>query len=382
MTTADFGQLPDYVAWFVDRSKQYKRYREMLAGETPMAVMLIEAPTAMGKSFLIKKMGYLAGQDSLPYVLVDFRERRAHDTLWLTRHTRDQLSRSVPPEIFNELTVTINQAAGGLAAAGSRRPTTHLLELARDGRSLSVEIDLVAVRQHLGRFDESEIRTLTFDLGLKYGDLVGENLAARIVSLIETCERYQLLDQLVLWGAAELAHLTWWREVEPPTAAAAEPAASPGAVVADHYAELRAASPQARDLALRQINRAFFNCLRAVLDRQRLVFLFDSYEDATDEAEQWIVENLLHPLYDGRYDNLVVVIAGRQILTAEDRKPLVGKTGLDPFTIDHVREYLLEKRQIQEDDIEKIYSYCRGFPGILATMADAYTSALDSDEDW
>ncbi len=372
---------PDFITWFVNRSKQHQRYEEMLAGSTPMAVMLIEAPPAMGKSFLVKNLSHLTEMAGHPQVTVDFRERRTHDTLWLARFARDQLARAARPGHFNELTLTINQFTAGPDPAAGPRSLTRLLNLVIDGRSLPVEINLTEIRQLLNRLDESNIRTLTFDLGLKYDDLVGSNLAARIVDLISTCERFQLLDQLVLWGARELPHLTWWQEAAAPTSPAGMPAA-PDQEVIDYGGELRANSAQARDLALGQINRAFTVALRRLLDEKRVAFLFDSFEDATDEARDWILNELLIPLFDGRYDNLLVVIAGRRVPDIGDRRPLAGRTGLDPFSIDHVREYLLEKRKIQEDDVEKIYSYCRGFPGILATMADAYTSAVQDHDDW
>lgn len=346
-----------------------------------MAVMLIEAPTGMGKTFLVKRMRHHTQIESqLPIVHIDFRERRAHDTLWLVRYIRDQLSKIVPPYIFDDLTTTINQYTTPATPVSSLRTTMKKLLLTLEGQPLEVSVDLVAIRQNLNEFGVTEIRTITFDLGLKFDDLIGENLAAKVIDLIDRCERFKLLDQLVLWGAGELPHLVWWEELVPEPAAAQSTAAD--ASPEDHGGDLQASSQQARQLAIKQINRAFSSCLRRVLDSHRLVLLFDSFEDATDEAEAWIHDQLLVPMFDNRFENLLVIVSGRQTYDIRDRKPLVGKTGLDPFSLDDVREYLLEKRNIQEDDIEKVFKYSRGLPSVLATMADVASMTSEDEDDW
>jgi len=97
--------VPEYVDWFVNRAKQYLGFQKMLARETPKAIMLIEAPAEMGKTWLIQKMRHHCDQNRIPAMHVDFRDRRAYDYLALVRRGRDQLG----AQFFNPLTEVINQ---------------------------------------------------------------------------------------------------------------------------------------------------------------------------------------------------------------------------------------------------------------------------------
>ncbi|MBN1889877.1 MAG: hypothetical protein JW850_17915 [Thermoflexales bacterium] len=100
--------MPDYIDWFVNRTKQYQGFCKMLARETPKAVMLIEAPADMGKTWVIQKMRHHCEGEKVPVMHVDFRDRRPHDYLSLVRLARDQLGAGY----FNPLTSTINSFTG------------------------------------------------------------------------------------------------------------------------------------------------------------------------------------------------------------------------------------------------------------------------------
>lgn len=98
--------MPEYVDWFVDRDKQFKGFLRMLARETEKAIMAVQAPAGMGKTWLIQHVRHTCGQRQVPCARIDFRDRQDHDYLKLTRQIRDQLE---TPH-FNLLTETINQA--------------------------------------------------------------------------------------------------------------------------------------------------------------------------------------------------------------------------------------------------------------------------------
>ena len=375
----------DYIEWFVNRTKQYKRYQQMLANETKMAGMLIEAPSGMGKTFLVKKMRHLAEKADLPVVHVDFRTRRPYDTLWMIRHTRRQISPklSEPDELFTPLNRVINQFTE--IDTTVIRQTNVIVTIEPSGQSArDVAVDLGDLRRNLNYFEESGIRTLCFDLGISYDHLRGASLADRVVSLITTTQRLGVLGDLVVLAAEELTSLSWWAEVDATALSAIDLSADAVAsgIVEDNDADLQAISEDALQLARNQINRAFRTAISEAQEEKRLVFLIDSFEDHTAEAADWIHENLILPLVDGEYTNLIVVLAGQNTPDYTEHKPLIGKTGLAPFTKEHVREYLVERRNIIEEDIDKIYTYCRGMPGILATMADMATLEEDDDDDW
>ncbi|OQY21691.1 MAG: hypothetical protein B6I34_06935, partial [Anaerolineaceae bacterium 4572_32.1] len=66
-----------------------------------------------------------------------------------------------------------------------------------------------------------------------------------------------------------------------------------GDVIKDNEFHIQADSEMARRAAEMRINDAFFACLDALLKKGPLVFLFDSYKDATPEAQNWLRDHLL-----------------------------------------------------------------------------------------
>jgi len=373
----------DYIEWFVNRTKQHKRYRQMLANETPMATMLIEAPTGMGKTFLVKKMRYLAEKARHPVVHIDFRTRRPYDTLWLTRYARHQISPLLhnPDEIFSDLNEVVNRFTDmNMVVLRQKNAVATIVQRGQPPREVYVDFrDLEKTMLYL---DEPEIRNLCFDLGISYDHLRGVTLRERVNSLIQDSHRLDLLGDLVVWGAEELSSFSWWHEMDqlPAETADASPTTAGGAIT-DNGGDFQPLGEDAKRLALKQINRAFRKAIADIQQTHRLVFLIDSYEDHTDEAEEWMHQNLVLPLVDRQYSNMLLVIAGQDTPEYNEYKPLIGKTGLAPFTKEHVGEYF-GKRNIIEEDIDKIYTYCRGMPGILATMADMASMEEEDDDDW
>jgi hypothetical protein len=96
----------EQLEWFVDREKQFDGFLKMLHGETKKRIMAVEAAGDMGKTWLIQKLRRECANQSLPYLHIDFRDRRPYDVLYLVRQARDQLG----PAAFNLLTETINRA--------------------------------------------------------------------------------------------------------------------------------------------------------------------------------------------------------------------------------------------------------------------------------
>ena len=153
-------------------------------------------------------------------------------------------------------------------------------------------------------------------------------------------------------------------------------------VVRDNQFYIQADSDVARRAAEIQINDAFFSCLAEVLKKQPVVFLYDSFEDVTKEAEQWIRDYLLPHLAEGSLSRLIVIVAGRTVPQLDDIKQLVAKTGLTLFTEDHVKEYIQTKRKLTGLDLATIFKTSGGYPGLLAKMADVAAMDDDEDEDW
>lgn len=291
--------MPEYVDWFVNRAKQFLGFQKMLARETPKAVMLIEAPAEMGKTWLIQWMRHHCREHDVPAMHVDFRDRRAYDYLSLVRLARDQME----ARYFNPLTEVINRFTAV--------DVNIALQSTRPARPVDVRVGDIS-------------------------DISG--------------------GEVIVAG---------------------------GDVIKDNEFYIQADSEMARRAAEIRINDAFFACLATLLKEGPVVFLFDSYEDVTPEAEHWLRDHLLLRMSEGQLPNALVVIAGRQTPDLGAAiKPLVAKTGLDLFSEEYVREYIVERRGIEDLDLETIIKTCGGFPGLLAKMADVALMDAQDDDDW
>ena len=155
-------------------------------------------------------------------------------------------------------------------------------------------------------------------------------------------------------------------------------------IIKDNQFYIQADSEMARRAAEIQINDAFFACLAKVVEAKgHAVFLIDSYEDITSEADRWLKDYLLARVPQGQLAHTPVILAGRKAPElGQALKEHVARTGLDLFTEDHVKEYIADKRKIAGLDLATIYKTSGGQPGLLAKMADVASLEEDKDEDW
>ena len=96
--------MPKIIDWFVNRTKQYDFFWKMSSLETPKRILLVEAPTQMGKTWLVQRLYHECSIKKMPVALFNFHDRRAWDYLTLVRQARDQMG----AEPFNALTAVIN----------------------------------------------------------------------------------------------------------------------------------------------------------------------------------------------------------------------------------------------------------------------------------
>lgn len=156
-----------------------------------------------------------------------------------------------------------------------------------------------------------------------------------------------------------------------------------GDLIKDNQFYIQGESEVARRAAEIQINDAFFACLSMVLAQTPVVFLFDSYEDITTEAERWLRDYLMLKVGEGQLDKAIVIMAGRKTPDLGTMlKPLIAKTNLDRFSQEHVREYIEDRRQIEGLDVPTIFKTSGGNPGLLAKMADVAAMSTQSNDDW
>lgn len=69
------------------------------------------------------------------------------------------------------------------------------------------------VKKISARFDEEEIRTLCFRMGVEYDDLPGEGRAAKARELVKWCGYRDRVDELSLTCLSERPNMDWGNEV-------------------------------------------------------------------------------------------------------------------------------------------------------------------------
>lgn len=122
-----------------------------------------------------------------------------------------------------------------------------------------------------------------------------------------------------------------------------------------------------------RINAAFFDCLAPLTELEReAVFLFDSYEEASQEARQWLRDQLLERLRDGGLDNVPIVFAGRETPEPSGWWDGVSTTiSLAPFTEADVAQYLAN-RGFKGLDPGLVYNLSNGVPLKIREIAESF----------
>jgi hypothetical protein len=328
---------------FVDQEKKFLGFQKLLQPTTRQAIMLIEAPQDMGKTWLINKMGRHCQEPTtdIPVVQIDFRNpyqvHAIQDRLGLVRLLRDKLEY---PRYFNNLNRTINSFSEA-GASGNR--------------------GLAALRQKIEQyFNLDELTNLTFDLSINYENLSGETLQAKSRELVNYAQRHNLLRNLVELCATLRSQVDWWQGLESlrQVSSVAMEEETAEAIISDDNAPIWADSDMERQRANRQINSAFFECLAALLqDRARMALLLNK---------------------------LNLIITGRKTpdLSDLDVKHLLVQTTLEPFTEEDIRVYFEERRKVSGLDIRTIVLTSGGVPGALAMMADHAMVTAEGDDDF
>lgn len=366
------SSFDDYL--FVDRLKKLKGFEKLLLPQTRQAVMAIEGPQDMGKSWLVSKMRQLCQQPALnlPAAQIDFRNPREmheiQDVLGLVRLLRNKLGYDA---YFNRLNETINQFSQA---------------------DLSAETDgLQGLWRNLeASFNLGELRGLCFELGINFENLGGDTLQTKTIELVSYCQRRHLLARLVEACRQLRPEIDWQTGVvvmlDDEAAGGDTAVTTPTtAFIADSNALLRADSQQERQHAERQISNAFFDGLAAILqDKSPAVFLFDSVEAAPPEAQRWLLDELLPRLNDDGFKDLVVIITGRKTpdMSRLNIQHLLVETKLEPFVETDIREYFEERRKITGLDLRTIILTSGGIPGALAMMADHALITTEEDDDF
>jgi hypothetical protein len=153
-------------------------------------------------------------------------------------------------------------------------------------------------------------------------------------------------------------------------------------IVRDNSFVIQTDNPILRQAIEDRINAAFFESLAALCARTRVVFLFDTYERASLEgerwvsgaADRWIMGQVLARMRDGKLENAVAVLAGRQAPEfGVEWNEVLGRTSLDLLECDFVAEYLRMRRglaDLSDGEVKVVCDGTGGNPQVMGLFAD------------
>jgi hypothetical protein len=145
-----------------------------------------------------------------------------------------------------------------------------------------------------------------------------------------------------------------------------------------------------------RITQVFFECLNDLAKTQRVVFIFDSYENTSTDggqwmpnaADRWITRELLTRVRDNQLPNTLVVLGGTRVPEfGIEWNAVIGRLPLDPFTVEDVTEYLRINRglsNLSDAQIQLLHMAVQGNPQQLGIIGDNLEQANKpaDDEDW
>ena len=157
-----------------------------------------------------------------------------------------------------------------------------------------------------------------------------------------------------------------------------------GHIIKDNYFYIQADSDEIQANARARILDAFFECL-ATLSRERVVvFLFDAYEGAKEQARAWVEGELVDRLRHEHLPNVIAVLAGQTTPTIERDAwdHVLAFTDLNLFTPNDVEDYLNQRGQTHLH-LETVVLASGRHPARLGEMVDsALMGMAGDDEGW
>jgi hypothetical protein len=169
-----------------------------------------------------------------------------------------------------------------------------------------------------------------------------------------------------------------------------------GNIIKDNFFIVQADNPVVLQAIEDRITLVFFECLRHLACETRVVFLFDSYERNSTDAERWvanaadrwITRELLVRLRDGALSNTLAVLAGRRLPELGiEWNAVLGPMPLELFTVTDVGHYLRENRglaELSDAEVQTLFNAVQGNPQLLGIIGDNLEQTVrpKDSEDW
>lgn len=155
-----------------------------------------------------------------------------------------------------------------------------------------------------------------------------------------------------------------------------------GTIIKDNSFVVQSENPLLLQAIEDRITQVFVACLAPLAARSRALFLFDSYERASQDherwvataADRWIQRELLSRVSAGQLPGVIVVLAGQRLPVFDVAwSSHVGELPLGLFGLADVREYLRENRglsELSDAEIQTLFNAVQGNPQLLGIIGD------------
>jgi hypothetical protein len=351
--------------YFVEYEISWEKFLTYLNPKTEGVVFRIEAPELMGKSWLLYRMKTHCESEGIAVIHLDFSdlpEDVADIVGWIDLFARIFEA----PEIF--------------APLDRERTTYHIIE---NQKELPVLVRLCDYL--LERFPSLDSLTsfAQYQLDLILDDLPDETRPDKLYQLILHCFKKKQMPVLFAALEKEFDSVQFnWSPFEGDLAKFS-PIFDAGVAVRGGFQDYTPAQVKLFDV--------LFDCLTDYIKANgKTVVLMDSYNKATPEVENWLVNFALPKLDTPILRTLVVVVASVDFDENDPLSPqasrvfnrrvadLIEPRGgraqeLAPFAKEQVREYIEDRRKLPQDDlfsVDIVYHNTDGIPGEVASIAD------------
>lgn len=326
---------------FVNRQAEIGEFEQLIA-ENSHRVLLIHGPEGMGKSGLLHYLIRQRSDRSMVQAFVDFRLKSEVCTLpeTLIYHLGEQLG-----DLFFDL----------LDAIDAEEPVAQV----QLNPQILSQIDAGALNQGLAQMKEDVSQAVvrhmaTAQSSVQNADtIVNTSGGAYFEGDIETSGGDVIGRDRIDIDIANNFFLS-------PAATLPDPAAG----------QQRSAARAAR-----RRNRLFRKSLIDLLAAERVILYFDHCEEAEDAVCEWLIKELLEGYLDPLLDTsgLRIILAGRSVPWQEDADNLdsiVSAQELSNLELEHVEEYLVEKRGLKSGEVGEVMQASAGVPFLLLQEAE------------
>ncbi|MEM7798633.1 MAG: hypothetical protein AAF633_05535 [Chloroflexota bacterium] len=348
------GRNP-HLSSFVGREQAIDIFSDLLLDHSQAKILLLEAPSGMGKTALIQNFSDLSNR--LGYITLSYNFQliaNAHP-LYLVGQTHWQMQKRMPPVYFQELTATL------------QRLTYHdeiRVGLDVNGEIQMVRVNLILLRANLMLMEESEMMALVSSIGIDPKHLVGKSKGDRVSLLIKIANRNYLLSDLIAAGQKAIPGVSWWQRNE------ARPIQTPQ----DDQVEwkLRASGSHARQQAMVEVNMALRESLTFIQQERKVVVFIDGTEHLRPNLWEWVESNFLYPIWKNQFPKIILVLAGQHIPSFRIPRRFVEYIALHPLSREEILEYLIHQDVIHHIDVEETIMQTGGHPLLLSSWVDAH----------